>query len=131
MVMHAPQAWFGQAMFFAPNPDFDAGITYYLKAQASSAVSIEISDENGNVIRHLQGSASKGINRVRWDLRADPPAAQPDAAPVAGRGGRGGATPIPLVAPGNYQVTLKVPGIARELKGAIAVERDPIVGTRR
>ena len=119
-------------MFFAPNPDFDAGIKYYLKAQASSAVAIEISDA-----QRQRDPSSSGHGRRRAStvcagiLRADPPAVQPDAAPVAGRGGRGGAALIPLVAPGNYQVTLKVPGIARELKGAITVERDPIVGTRR
>jgi photosystem II stability/assembly factor-like uncharacterized protein len=131
MVLHASQAWFGQGIFFAPNPDFGAGLNYYLRSQAPGMAAIEISDGAGNVIRHLPGTAAKGLNRVLWDLRADLPPPAADVA-VAGRGGRGGGPPQgPLVTPGKFQVSIKIPGIDRELKGDLVVERDPITGTRR
>ena len=126
MILHTPQAWFGQGVFFAPNPDFDAGITYYLRDAASGPVQIEISDARGRMVRTLQGPAARGFNRVRWDLRADLPAQGQAVDPAAGRGrGRGGPT-APLVAPGRYSLIVKVPGLVRELHGEIAVESDPI-----
>jgi len=131
LVMHAPQAWFGQGNFFAPNPDFGAGINYYLRAQAPAMAAIEITDSSGKVVRHLQGAAAKGLNRVLWDLRADVPPAAADAS-AGGRGGRGGGLPQgSLVTPGKFQVSIKIPGIDRELKGDVLVERDPITATRR
>jgi photosystem II stability/assembly factor-like uncharacterized protein len=125
MILHTPQAWFGQGVFFAPNPEFDAGIAYYLREASSGPVKIEIADSRGRVVRTLEGPAAKGINRVRWDLRADPPAqgqAPMPALPVRGRGG-----PVaPLVAPGTYQVTLRIPRLSRELRGQVTVESDPL-----
>jgi hypothetical protein len=72
------------------------------------------------------------LNRVVWDLRMGPAVAEPEGAaatPIAGGGfggGRGGASTGPLVLPGKYHVTLKVPGSNRELKGEVAVEGDPL-----
>jgi photosystem II stability/assembly factor-like uncharacterized protein len=136
MILHNPQAWFGAGTFFAPNPDFDAGINYYLRDGAPGPIQIEITDRYGNRVRSLQGPAAKGLNRVRWDLRADPPAADPAAAapPAAGRGAAGGAggrgggrggSNGQLVPPGTYVVTVRVPGLARELRGEVRVEADP------
>ena len=31
IITHNVQAWYGAQEFFAPNPDFDAGINYYLR----------------------------------------------------------------------------------------------------
>ena len=127
MVLHTPQAWFGQGMFFGPNPDFDASVYYYLRNAAAGPVQIEINDARGRLVRTLQGPSAKGINRAKWDLRADPPAQGQVADQPAGRGGRGPAAP--LVPPGTYQVVLKIPGPApRELLGEVIVEKDPIVG---
>ncbi|MBN3034256.1 MAG: hypothetical protein JW861_01620 [Bacteroidales bacterium] len=62
------------------------------------------SDEQGNVIRKLTAAASKGINRITWNLRF------PDVRPVRVRDDRfdpmatGGDGM--LVMPGNYQVTM-------------------------
>jgi hypothetical protein len=123
---YSPQAWFGTGMFFAPNPDFDAGISYYLKNAASGPASIEIADQFGKVIRTLPGPAARGLNRARWDLRADPPAAPAaGAAPAPGGRGRGGGPTGTLVAPGKYRVTIRIPGVAQELTGVITVEPDP------
>lgn len=66
-----------------------------------------ISDENGNPVRWLKGSSSKGMHRINWDLKlpaSDPislskPAFQPPWA---------GDSEGPLAAPGNYKVELFV-----------------------
>jgi photosystem II stability/assembly factor-like uncharacterized protein len=138
MIMHTPQAWFGTGVFFAPNPDFSAGITYYLRQAAAGPVRIDITDSYGNAVRTIDGPAARGLNHVAWDLRTDPSAAgapAPDV--VGGRGagrGRGGGTggrSGPLVAPGKYVVILKVPGVGREIRAEIIVEADPIAGAKR
>lgn len=125
---HEPQAWFGTGTFFAPNPAAGAGINYYLRDGASGQVQIEISDTYYRVVRTITGPSAKGLNRVRWDLRAEPPAIEPNAPPAGGRGGgRGGRGALgPYVPPGTYQVTLKIPGLGRELKGTITVAADPM-----
>jgi hypothetical protein len=153
MITHSPQAWFGTGTFFAPNPEFDAGINYYLRDAAAGPVQIEISDMYWRKVRTLEGPGAKGLNRAVWNLRADPasppPAdstvAQPPAAGRGGRaggagaagaaaqggrgggGGRGGPPAGALVAPGKYMVVVRVPGIGHELRGEVTVERDPIV----
>jgi photosystem II stability/assembly factor-like uncharacterized protein len=66
------------------------------------AVVMIVSDEEGNVIRRVTGSAKAGFHRVAWDLRYPPPSPielkepEPDvfATPPAG----------PLVVPGKYNV---------------------------
>ncbi len=35
IITHNVQAWYGAGEFFAPNRDYDAGITYYLRSQAT------------------------------------------------------------------------------------------------
>jgi hypothetical protein len=58
--------------------------------------------------------------------------AQGGRAGGAGRGGGRGGGPLgPLVAPGRYIVTVKVPGIGRDLRGEITVSSDPISSVRR
>jgi hypothetical protein len=130
MIVHSPQAWFGTGTFFAPNPDFDAGINYYLRDGASGAVQVEIADTYYRVVRTLQGPAARGLNHVRWDLRGEPPTQEPNAPPAGGRGGgRGRGGPVaPLVPPGVYQVTVRIPSLSRELHGTITVEADPMGG---
>jgi photosystem II stability/assembly factor-like uncharacterized protein len=133
MITHNPQAWFGAGTFFAPNPDFDAGINYYLRDAASGPAQIEIADRYYRVVRTLQGPSAKGLNRARWDMRSEPPAVDPNApAAPAGRGGGGGrgggrgGAQGPQVLPGVYLVTVKVPGVTRELHGQMTIEADPV-----
>jgi photosystem II stability/assembly factor-like uncharacterized protein len=144
MIMHNPQAWFGTGTFFAPNPDPEAGINYYLKNAAQGSAAITIADAAGKIIRTMQGPAAKGLNHAGWDLRADLPGAAASAgaagaaasarqgggagaAAAQGRGGRGGGGLMgPVVTPGKYTVTVKVPGLAKELSGSVTVEKDPI-----
>ena len=85
----------GQNAFVADNKPYGAVISYYLKPHAvipsvakrsrgnktkkgkkappKEKVTIEIIDASGKVVRHLDGSAAGGVNRVVWDLSTDPP----------------------------------------------------------
>ncbi|MFI5311563.1 MAG: hypothetical protein ACHQQ3_10040, partial [Gemmatimonadales bacterium] len=131
----SPQAWYGHGEFFAPNPEFDAVVSYYVRDGASGEAQVDISDASGSPVRTLHGPAARGVNRVTWDLRMSPPVTE-DAAPAGGRGGgggggaggggRGGAPVGPLVMPGRYRVAVKVPGVASALSGEFVVEGDPL-----
>ena len=68
----------GQKNFQGDNPEPGATISYWLKKNAGD-VKIDISDVTGQVVRTIEGDKAQGLNRVAWDLRANPPA----------RGGRG------------------------------------------
>jgi len=128
--IYSPQSWFGAGEFFAPNPEFSAVVSYYLRDGAADQVQIDISDANGNPMRMLRGPASRGLNRVTWDLHMGP-AVQGEAGTTGSGGGgfgggRGGASNGPLVLPGKYRVVLKVPGSNRELRGEVEVDGDPL-----
>ena len=155
MSTFSPQAWYGEGEHFAPNPEWNAAINYYLRdgsSDANARADITITDASSKVIRTLKGPAAKGMNRVVWDLRYAPPV-EPGNVPAgggrggAGGGGRGGppaATPVgfggggegggggrgavagPLVMPGAYAVRVAVPGIAKPLAGNLVVDADPL-----
>ncbi len=136
-----PKGSLGHSFYTAPNPEFGATFTYYLKESLESLakqrktrekevekagepvayptwdelraeedevaprIVFTIADEDGNVLRTVTGSASKGIHRAHWDLRLA--AANP---PSAGGGGgnrfsRRRATGPPAV-PGTYTVSM-------------------------
>ena len=82
------------------------------RKQESPKIWLTIKDENGNVIRKLQGKARKGINRVAWDLTAssDMPI-NPNSR--FSRFGGGGI----MVAPGTYTVSIskQIDGIVTEI----------------
>ncbi len=59
-------------MFTAPNNPLGAAITYWIRDVNDEDVSIEILDRFGQTIRTLTGSNRSGLNRVWWDLQADP-----------------------------------------------------------
>jgi photosystem II stability/assembly factor-like uncharacterized protein len=153
MSTHSPQAWYGAGEFFAPNPDWNGVIEYHLRDAASGPATITVRDAAGKTIRTVRGPAARGLNRVVWDLRYDPPVdsanqaaaaagggrggrgggggrgGPPAAVPVgfpAGGGGRGGAPVGPLVLPGRYSVRVAVPGVAAPLAGTIVVDADPL-----
>jgi photosystem II stability/assembly factor-like uncharacterized protein len=136
IITHTVQAWYGAGEFFAPNRDYDAGITYYLRAAASGGAQIEITDVYGNHVRTLQGPAARGLNRAAWNLRAEAPtpaAGPPPAGGGAGGrgGGRGGQNLGPLVTPGRYLIVVKIPGVSRDLRGSVTVAADPLAGSGR
>jgi photosystem II stability/assembly factor-like uncharacterized protein len=98
----------GQRVFSGENPPRGAAIGYYLKATPSGDVKISIADATGRIIRTLDGSKRAGINRVLWNLTAQPGQAGAAGAGFGGGfGARGGGVPV---AAGTYIVTLDVGG---------------------
>ncbi|HEV3142142.1 MAG TPA: sialidase family protein, partial [Vicinamibacterales bacterium] len=125
LTIYSPQAWYGAGQFFAPNPDFGAAIDYYLRDAAggtANTVKVIVSDAAGATVRRIAGPAARGVNRVRWDLRMEPPLASVDAAsqPTATA-----SDPVaPTVLAGTYVVTVQLPS-GRTLKAPLVVADDP------
>jgi len=72
-------------------------------------------DSNGNVVRQLTTSPSKGVNRINWDLRYSMPTSvsltgsfSPVSEGSGRRGRRGGGGGGILVMPGIYKVGLQM-----------------------
>ncbi len=123
------------------NPPKGAILYYYLKAKPADKeeITIEISDAQGKVVRHLSNlqdnkheqppewpdleiasnliPAQAGMNRFPWDFRSDPPVQIPGAF-YQGDAPRG-----PLVLPGTYQVKLTVKG--RSQSAPLNITLDP------
>ncbi|MGB5930214.1 MAG: hypothetical protein WBH03_18670, partial [Cyclobacteriaceae bacterium] len=73
-MQRSDQGWNGDEEFVGNNSSSDATITYYLKKRhIFGDMFIEILDNEGNVIDKLAAGKSKGINRVNWNVRKDPP----------------------------------------------------------
>jgi hypothetical protein len=53
------------------NPSYGASINYYLKAAETEHVKIHILDDKGQMVRTLEGTKDRGINRIWWDLRSE------------------------------------------------------------
>jgi photosystem II stability/assembly factor-like uncharacterized protein len=125
LTLYNPQAWFGAGQFFAPNPDAGAIIDFYLREAPAEEAQLSFSDASNHVVRTMRVTPRRGLNRVSWDLRMDPPLGDPpaDAAPNA----FGGPALGPGVLPGTYTVSLKVPRVGRDLKAALEIASDPRV----
>ncbi len=83
----------GQRSYKGENPPNGAIISYYLKAQPTDEVNIEIADAAGKLVRRFRRVPDEaGVSRVTWDLRYE---AAAGAAPGRGanRGGAPGAAP--------------------------------------
>jgi hypothetical protein len=128
----------------AENPPYGAMIDYYLKANTSGPLTIEILDPAGEVIRKYSSedkpapvnpdtlnipafwvrtpevpSTAAGLHRWVWDLRPTP-APRPAGGGGGGGFGRGGAS---LVLPGTYTVRLSVAG--KTYTQPLRVKMDP------
>ena len=69
------------------------------KNEIPAYIKISIEDENGNIIRHIEERASKGMHRITWDLRHMYKGSLNDLKnPYSLRG--------PIVKPGKYSATL-------------------------
>jgi hypothetical protein len=99
----------GQKVFVGENAPRGTYVSYYLKAAATGDVKISIADATGKPVRTMDGTRQAGVNRVLWNLAANPPAGRAGGPGGAGGGGgRGG--PPPAVDAGTYVVTLTVNG---------------------
>lgn len=131
----------GQGAYAASQPPDGAVINYWLSSESESPVDLEIIDPSGRVIRRLEGSGEKGIQRVIWDLRLAP-------LPSEGRRGTGSrsrsdpnmtqeleallAPRGPFVLPDRYTVRVSANGSI--LSGSVEVRPDPLdnmIPTRR
>ena len=125
--------WGAAKHFRGANPAPGTAISYYLKSAPSGDVKLTISDYTGKVVRNIDGTKEVGLNRIQWNLRADPP---PRPTTGGGRGGQGGgggggggggfggafAQGLPLEA-GTYNLKLTVGG--KDYTTKIVVENDP------
>ena len=91
----------GDAEFVGPNPSDDAVITYYQRRRhIFGDLKIEILDPAGKLLTTIPSSKRRGVSRVTWAMRLDPPKVPP-AATLAG-----GAAYGPRVLPGTYTVKM-------------------------
>ena len=148
------KAFQGANFYTAPNPEFGATFTYYLKESLKTdkqvrqdaerelakegedvfypswedlkaedreekpAVILTVRDEDGQVVRHLAGSTSKGIHRATWDLTY--PGFTPTSLDGDGYG--------PMAVPGTYTVSIskRVDGEVTELVPPTPFEVEPL-----
>jgi photosystem II stability/assembly factor-like uncharacterized protein len=145
----------GATFFTAPNPEYGATFTYYLRntlrtrqaerqnrerraARAGEdtpypswealkqedreerpAVILTIRDEDGNVVRRINGSTSSGIHRATWNFRY--PSYMASSVQNPGYGA--------LAAPGSYTVSIeqRVDGVITQLVAPTPFEVVPLI----
>ena len=78
----------GYKQFEGENAARGTAIQFYLKAGVSADAKVSILDAAGNALCETSVAATAGIHRVQWTL------VTPLANAGAGRGGRGGGTPV-------------------------------------
>jgi hypothetical protein len=91
--------------------------------QIEPKVFFTVRDSSGEVIRRIDGKASKGLHRVTWDLRH--PSAEPTSITKDEHRSRWSRDPVgPLVLPGTYTVTMSrnVDGVTNDLAGPLEFE---------
>jgi hypothetical protein len=99
-------SWTTDKRFYKDNPPTGSTIAFFLDADPSDSVTVEILDITGKVLRTLEANAHVGINSVFWDHRGDPP---PPPEPREGQQQRvRRPRPGPMVSPGEYLVRLTV-----------------------
>lgn len=111
----------GEMVFRGENPANGALIDYWVR-DANTSVQLTVHDSTGRLVQTLTPTATRGVNRVVWNLRhADLPirsggGEDDDEGPRA-------TTPGPLVLPGTYTVRLVHGG--RTLSQRVVVREDP------
>jgi photosystem II stability/assembly factor-like uncharacterized protein len=124
------------------NPATGVIIDYFLKSAAKDAVTLEVLDAKGKIIRKYSSKkaaegaspveeefgitrpgdklpAEAGLNRFVWDMRSETPASVPGAVSWGGR------PTGPLVVPGSYQIKLTVAG--KTSTAPAEIQKDPRV----
>jgi photosystem II stability/assembly factor-like uncharacterized protein len=99
--------------FTTPNPPSGAVFTYVVNAEAEEEESLVllIRDGSGEQVREMELDSARGLTRVVWNLRADPPEAEEGEAEAEGQAaarfaGRQRARQGPLVEPGRYVASI-------------------------
>lgn len=111
------QEFSGVDEFYAPGPDNDAVITYYLKSRHMIGdMKVEILDSKGEVITALPAGKRKGINRISWGMSIKPPK-------VATSQNTGGGNYGPTVLAGTY--TVRITKNDKVFNGSITIDNDP------
>ncbi len=100
----------GDMVFRGKNPPAGAILDYYLASEGDEgSVELAIHDDSGGLIRKLEPSSKKGINRTIWNLRyprmTAPAGEGPDRFGRPPRGPEG-----PFVTPGRYEVRMRFAG---------------------
>ncbi|MBD3413199.1 MAG: hypothetical protein GF421_02055 [Candidatus Aminicenantes bacterium] len=93
---------YGQRQFRARNEAAGVKIYYYLKKGLKQEAIITISDLYGHEVRELKAEAKPGLNKVVWNMRAEPEKTAEDRDSRSSRGA--------LVEPGEYVVTVELAG---------------------
>jgi len=109
----------GQRTYKAKNPDYGANLNILTKTVPKEPVEITIIDAQGEKVRTIVDSTfTAGLNRVNWNLRADPPL-------KLNKGGGGGwRGPFkPTAAPGKYLAEIKIDG--KIITKEITIKADP------
>jgi len=130
--MALPYYDIGQNAFVSDNKPYGAVISYYLKppVKKKEKAAITIVDASGAIVRHLEGTAQGGVNRVDWDLTADAP-----GWPHTVQDTRPYYVFYPLeidgpeVLPGTYTVELRARNV--DLRVPLTVRLDPSVTASR
>ncbi|MCC6593068.1 MAG: sialidase [Xanthomonadales bacterium] len=108
----------GDARFVGQNPQGDAVISYYQRTRhLFGELKLEILDSAGKVVDTIPASKRRGINRVTWSMRLQPPRV-PKAAQLAFAGTQG-----PRVLPGTYTVRLTKNKRVYETKLEVGLDR--------
>ncbi|HUO83470.1 MAG TPA: glycosyl hydrolase [Thermoanaerobaculia bacterium] len=103
MIPAYEQRFDGDAEFSGPTPGEIASIHYYLNRRHIIGDSrVEIYDSSGNLVSTLPAGKRRGINRVEWPMRLDPPKLPPATSLVISQGAFYG----PRVPLGTYTVRL-------------------------
>jgi photosystem II stability/assembly factor-like uncharacterized protein len=121
------------------DPEYGASINYWLSEPTADAPTVTILDDDGNVVRVLEGTNQAGINRIHWDLEdapnrgarllTPPMFAEHIRVGEEGRPAPGAARISILMPPGEYTVRLTVNGESQDQN--LTVLKDPnTAGTR-
>jgi photosystem II stability/assembly factor-like uncharacterized protein len=91
----------GDAEFVGSNPTDEAVVTYYQRRRhIFGDLKIEVFDPAGKLLGTIPSSKRRGLNRVTWPMRLDPPKVPPAASAAFG------AAYGPRVLPGAYTVKM-------------------------
>jgi hypothetical protein len=115
------------------DPEYGASINYWLAEPTADAPTVTILDDDGNVVRVLEGTNQPGVNRIHWDLEdapnrgarllTSPMYAEHIQVGEAGRSAPGAARISVLMPPGEYTVRLTVDGESQDR--TLTVLKDP------